>query len=107
MMCIVIHVNNLLCFNDVLKSSFYTRERLQCFFNGGYSNTTEAGRHRGGDRIFNVMKTRDTELNVFNFSKTMEVELKKSAFGGNVAGKKLSPAHAVNIFRNMTDICGQ
>jgi hypothetical protein len=53
------------------------------------------------------MKTGDTEPNVLDLTKSMQVEFKKSAFGGNAAGKKLSPAHAVNIFSNVVDVVGK
>src|SRR5690606_40155094 len=54
--------------------------------------------------IFNIMTTGDAYPDMFNRSKSMEIELKKSAFGGDVAGKKLPPAHAVNIFIDMMDV---
>src|SRR5688572_9500663 len=107
MMCIVIDVDHLFAFYDKFKSALHAGKRLQCLFYGWKIHATMFRSNRSCHCVFNVMKTGDTEPNVLDLTKSMKVEFKKSAFGGNVAGKKLSPAHAVNIFSNVINVIGK
>src|SRR5688500_565096 len=103
-MCVVVNINDAVTFHYKFKSALHTGERLQGFFYGRNVHSAMTGRHGGCNCIFDIVKTGDTEPYMFNLAKSMQVEFKKSALGGNVAGKKLSPAHAVNIFSNVVYI---
>src|SRR6186713_2948605 len=108
MMRIIVDVNEVLFFNDELESSFYTFERTKRFTNGCFVNTIFQRHKRGGNGIFHVMKTGDAELNLLDFfSKTVKIKFKKPAFGSNVFGKKLSLAHTIRLFQNVSSFSQQ
>ena len=51
------------------------------------------------------MKTRDTKpYTLILRTEATKVEFKESAVRSNIAGKKLPPAHAVNMFSHMINV---
>src|SRR5690606_32353460 len=98
-MRIVINKNHFIILIHELKPALHTLKGLKCSFDFTNRNTTYMRSNRSSHCIFDIMKTGDTEPDSFTLTtKTNQVELKKSAMRSNVAGKKLSPAHAINIF---------
>src|SRR5688572_27221298 len=87
MMRIVIHKDYPFTLDNVFESSFDPTKRFQCFFNNGIRDSAEVCRDRCCNGVFDVVKTRDTKLDMFYLTKSLQVELKKPTTGGNVAGK--------------------
>ncbi len=105
-MCVVIDINQIITFDDEFESALHSFEWMQRFANYFFTNAQLECYQHSGNGIFHVMKTRDTELNFFDLrSKAVKIKFKKSAIGGYVAGKKLSPAHTIRFFRNGYSFC--
>src|SRR5690606_16375974 len=99
MMRVVINKNHIIVLIHELKPALHSSEGFKCCFDLIHTHTTNMSGYGSSHSIFYIMKTGDTEPDSFCLTtKANQVKLKKSAMCSNVAGKKLSPAHAINMF---------
>src|SRR5688572_27547077 len=71
MVSIIIHIYHTLAFDDIFESSLHARKRLKRLSDGLRRYTTKTSGNGCGNGIFNVMKTRDAKLDMFNLTKTL------------------------------------
>src|SRR6185312_71204 len=98
---VVVYVNHFVTLYYILKAALHPAERSKSLYNFTHLDPTKGCSNRCCECVFDVMKSGDTELNMLNLTKPVEVKFKKSSNRFDVAGKKLPPAHTVYLFRNV------